>query len=310
MEDGRRRYCEAFLNMVTAKNKWHLFDATETKELEDCSAANRILKNNSYAHPTRSRVAVQLDALHFGNKLFCGLLIRSAINHNGHKFDQIRCLSSLAGISNPSISRVIDNNQKDFGFTLGNLYNNTIKKRGFLGCGDGEEGSVLSKVYEERRVLGYSPEQLFDVVAAVDLYHGFVPWCQRSEILKRYPDGSFDAELEIGFKFLVESYVSHVELNRPKSLKTTTSESNLFDHLINIWEFNPGPVPGSCDLYFLVDFKFQSPLYRQTFDEGTKVASVFFKEVVSRLVGSFSDRCRLIYGPGVPVFENSYGEKA
>lgn len=60
------------------------------------------------------------------------------------------------------------------------------------------------------------------MVAAVDLYHGFVPWCQRSEVLKHYPDGSFDAELEIGFKFLVESYVSHVELNRPKSIKVTS----------------------------------------------------------------------------------------
>lgn len=230
-------------------------------------------------------------------------LFRSAINHNSHKFDQTRCLSILAGILNPSISRGTYNNRKDFDLASGNLYNNTTIKRGFLGCGDGEEGGVLSKVYEERRVLGYSPEQLFDVVAAVDLYHGFVPWCQRSEILKRYPDGSFDAELEIGFKFLVESYVSHVELNRPKFLKTTSSESNLFDHLINIWEFNPGPVPGSCELYFLVDFKFQSPLYRQ-------VASMFFKEVVSRLVGSFDERCRLIYGPGVSVLEKSYGEKA
>ncbi|KAJ6337833.1 hypothetical protein OIU76_007500 [Salix suchowensis] len=188
-------------------------------------------------------------------------LFRSAINHNSHKLDQTRCLSSLSGISNPSISRITYNNRKDFDFASGNLYNNTTIKRRFLGCGDGEEGGVLSKVYEERLVLGYSPEQLFDVVAAVDLYHG------------------------------------------PKFLKTTASESNLFDHLINIWEFNPGPVPGSCDLYFFVDFKFQSPLYRQ-------VASVFFKEVVSRLVGSFSERCRLIYGPGVPVIEKSYGEKA
>lgn len=65
----------------------------------------------------------------------------------------------------------------------------------------------------------YSPEQLFNVVAAVDLYHGFVPWCQRSEVLKEYPDGSFDAELEIGFKFLVESYISHVEFERPKWIK-------------------------------------------------------------------------------------------
>jgi coenzyme Q-binding protein COQ10 len=68
-------------------------------------------------------------------------------------------------------------------------------------------------------VIRYSPEQLFDVVAAVDFYHGFVPWCQRTEIVKRNPDGSFDAELEIGFKFLVESYVSHVELDRPKRIK-------------------------------------------------------------------------------------------
>lgn len=48
-------------------------------------------------------------------------------------------------------------------------------------------------------------------------------------------------------------------------LQTTVSQSSLFEHLINIWEFNPGPVPGTCDLYFHVDFKFQSPLYRQVF---------------------------------------------
>ncbi|KAG8632610.1 coenzyme Q-binding protein COQ10 homolog A, mitochondrial isoform X2 [Manihot esculenta] len=185
-------------------------------------------------------------------------LIRSA--KNGHsKIDQIRCYSSsIFGISTPSLSEVI-NRKIDFSLALGSLYNNITvsQRRRFLGCGDGDEGGVLSKVYEERRVMGYSPEQLFDVVASVDLYHGFVPWCQRCEILKRYPDGSFDAELEIGFKFLVESYVSHVELNRPKSVK---------------------------------------------------VASMFFKEVVSKLVASFSDRCRLIYGPGVPVLENSYGQ--
>lgn len=137
----------------------------------------------------------------------------------------------------------------------------------------------------------YSPEQLFNVVAAVDLYHGFVPWCQRSEVLKEYPDGSFDAELEIGFKFLVESYISHVESERPKWIKvntcfqlsvcwiwvsdefydinwirifqTTARDTGLFDHLINLWQFKPGPIPGTCDLHFHVDFKFNSPLYRQ-----------------------------------------------
>ncbi|OMO74776.1 putative cyclase/dehydrase protein [Corchorus olitorius] len=227
------------------------------------------------------------------------------VRNGGHsrKFDQIRWFSNIAGIQTPSILPFTGSRKEDSNLSLTSLCDNyTLQRRRFLGCGDGEEGGVLSKVYEERMVMGYSPEQLFDVVAAVDLYHGFVPWCQRSDIVKRYPDGSFDAELEIGFKFLVESYVSHVELSKPKFVKSTASESNLFDHLINIWEFNPGPVPGSCSLYFLVDFKFQSPLYRQ-------VASMFFKEVVSRLVGSFHERCRLIYGPGVRVLENSYGER-
>ncbi|TYJ28720.1 hypothetical protein E1A91_A06G019900v1 [Gossypium mustelinum] len=160
----------------------------------------------------------------------------------------------------------------------------TLQKRRFLGCGDGEEGGALSKVHKEKIIMGYSPEQLFDVVAAVDLYHGFVPWCQRSDIVKQYPNGSFDAELEIGFKFLVESYVSHVVLSRPKFVKSTVSE-----------KFNPGPVLGTCNLHFLIDFKLQSPLYQQ--------------EVVSRLVSSFSERCQLIYGPAILVLENAYGER-
>ncbi|KAG6494966.1 hypothetical protein ZIOFF_042753 [Zingiber officinale] len=234
------------------------------------------------------------------------------------RFAQTRSLANIAPCGKPCIGKFFRSG-KELDPSVGNLHRYD-QGRWFLGCGDGEEGSVLSKIYEERRVIGllfplillfratdvmllfstlYSPEQLFAVVAAVDLYEGFVPWCQRSRVIKRNSDGSFDAELEIGFKFLVESYVSHVELEKPKRIKTTASESALFDHLINIWEFNPGPVPGTCDIYFLVDFKFNSPLYRQ-------VASMFFKEVVSRLVTSFTDRCRQIYGPAVQVFEDSY----
>ncbi|CAN4122680.1 unnamed protein product [Withania somnifera] len=217
---------------------------------------------------------------------------------------QVRCLSGgILGVPSVSpgcdaVSKVIKPSSSGVVYRIGSL----IQSRGFLGCGDGEEGNMLTKIHEEKRVLGYSPEQLFAVVAAVDLYEDFLPWCQRSEVLKRHPDGSFDAELEIGFKFLVESYVSHVELNRPKYIKTTATDTGLFDHLINIWEFNPGPTPGSCNLHFLVDFKFQSALYGQ-------VANMFFKEVVSKLVGSFHDRCRLIYGPGVPIHENTHQQR-
>ncbi|KAI3513110.1 hypothetical protein L1887_20436 [Cichorium endivia] len=217
-------------------------------------------------------------------------------NPEPENYVQNRCFQNIGNVKTfPSSCQTVSGTHKDPPFLQNKSSGILVQRRGFLGCGDGDEGSnVLSKVHEEKRIMGYSPEQLFAVVAAVDMYQDFLPWCQRSDITQRHSDSAFDAELEIGFKFLVESYVSHVQLVKPKMIKTTSSQSSLFDHLINIWEFNPGPVPGTCDLHFFVDFKFQSPLYSQ-------MASMFFKEVVSRLVGSFNDRCRLIYGPGVPV---------
>lgn len=167
----------------------------------------------------------------------------------------------------------------------------------FLGFSDGDEDSGLSRQYEERRLIGYSPEQLYGVVAAVDLYEDFVPWCQRSTVLWRKGEEKLDAELEIGFKFLVERYISHVELRKPTLIKTSVSQSKLFEYLNNIWEFRPGPASGSCNLHFSVDFQFRSPLYR-------KVANMFFNEVVTRLVGSFEKRCGTVYGPSQKVMEN------
>ncbi|KAK4745681.1 hypothetical protein SAY87_011993 [Trapa incisa] len=118
---------------------------------------------------------------------------------------------------------------KDAGILSGCLWNaNISRRRQFLGCRD-----------------------------------GFPPVVSASEILRSYPDGSLDAELDIGFNFLVESYISHVEMKKPRYVKSTAWDSTLFEHQINVWEFSPGPSPGSCELQFLVDFKFQSPLYSQ-----------------------------------------------
>lgn len=177
-----------------------------------------------------------------------------------------------------------------------------LQRRKFISCGDGDEEIGLSKQHKESRVIGYSPEQLYAVVAAVDLYEDFVPWCRKSSVLCRKGEEFLEAELEIGFKFYVERYISHVELKRPTLIKTSVSNSNLFEYLTNVWEFKPGPTPGSCDLQFLVDFQFRSPLYRQ-------VANMFFNEVVSRLVSSFEDRCSTVYGPTDKVFENAYGSQ-
>lgn len=166
-------------------------------------------------------------------------------------------------------------------------------ERGFLSAGDGDEESGLAKHFEEDRVIGHTPQQVFDVVAGVDTYADFVPWCLKSKVLCR-KDNKMDAELEIGFKVFVENYISHVELKPPDLIKTTVSQSTLFDFLNNEWHFKPGPTPDSCHLFFVVDFQFKSALYR-------KVANIFFSEVQARLVDSFEERCKIVYGPSVEI---------
>lgn len=104
-----------------------------------------------------------------------------------------------------------------------------------------------------------------------------------------------DAELEIGFRLFCEKYISHVRMERPKYVKTSVSQSGLFEYLDTVWEFNPGPVPHSTHLNFQVSFQFRSALYRG-------VADLFFDEVAARLVGAFENRCRTVYGPSKAVY--------
>ena len=82
-------------------------------------------------------------------------LIRSG-KSNGHlsKLDQCLCSSAIAGNEKRFIHRSLNRFSESNPFTSSLHFINAVQKRQFLGCGDGEEG-VLSKIYEERRVLGY-----------------------------------------------------------------------------------------------------------------------------------------------------------
>lgn len=53
----------------------------------------------------------------------------------------------------------------------------------------------------------WTPEQLYAVVARVDEYSQFVPWCARSTVLvdRPRPEGGYlEAELEVGFQVFNE----------------------------------------------------------------------------------------------------------
>ena len=63
-------------------------------------------------------------------------------------------------------------------------------------------------------------DHMYDVVANVDDYKHFVPWCRDSKILETKP-GHLRAFLEVGFPPLIERYTSILTLVRPNLIKVS-----------------------------------------------------------------------------------------
>jgi coenzyme Q-binding protein COQ10 len=140
--------------------------------------------------------------------------------------------------------------------------------------------------HAEKRRLPYTPEQLFDLVADVEKYPEFLPWCISSKITKR--EGNiFYADLVIGYKLVREKFGSRVTLERPGSIHVEYL-SGPMKYLSNHWRFIPEK-HGTCTIDFYVDFEFRNLVFR-------KLMGLFFNEIVRRMVGAFESRAQALYG--------------
>lgn len=142
--------------------------------------------------------------------------------------------------------------------------------------------------HAEQKILPYTPEQLFDLVAGVEKYPQFLPWCLSSRITKR--DGNvFYADLVIGYKLARERFGSKVILERPTTVRVEYLTGPM-KYLSNKWEFIDNR-DGTTTIDFYVDFEFRNPVFQ-------KLMGVFFNEIVKRMVTAFETRAQELYGAG------------
>jgi coenzyme Q-binding protein COQ10 len=140
--------------------------------------------------------------------------------------------------------------------------------------------------HAEQRVLPYTPEQLFDLVADVERYPEFLPWCLGARIRERRED-TIVADLLIGFRMVRERFTSKVTLSRPGRIDVAYTDGP-FRYLNNHWIFEPVG-ESSCRIDFFVDFEFRSKVLQT-------LIGVLFNEAVRRMVAAFEGRARKLYG--------------
>lgn len=149
--------------------------------------------------------------------------------------------------------------------------------------------------HAEKRVLPHSSEQLFNLVADIERYPEFLPWClavrvRRQEALE--PDMTkmlLVADMVIGFKIFRERFTSHVTCQKSDRIDVAYREGP-FRYLNNHWVFKPLG-PALCEIDFFVDFEFRSIILQ-------KAIGIVFNEAVQKMVNAFEARANNLYRSG------------
>ncbi len=143
--------------------------------------------------------------------------------------------------------------------------------------------------HSETRVLPYTAQQMYDLVADVSSYPKFLPWTAGARIRSVTDKGDHSemlADLVVSFKVFRESFGSRVLLWPAQNKIDTAYIDGPFKHLESTWMFRD--VDGGCEVSFEVDFEFRSKLLQGA-------AGMFFNEAMQRIVRAFESRAATLY---------------
>ena len=143
--------------------------------------------------------------------------------------------------------------------------------------------------HTEKRIMPYTAKQMYDLVADVETYPDFLPWCAATRI-RKVTKGShktiIEADLIIAFKVFRERFGSRVTLKDEKFSIDVEYLDGPFKYLNNHWIFRD--VDGGCEADFFVDFEFKSRVLQA-------LIGVVFNEAMQRIVKAFEMRADDLY---------------
>lgn len=142
----------------------------------------------------------------------------------------------------------------------------------------------------KRRIVPYSPDEMFDLVGDVRRYPDFVPWINAMRVWNERPESEgvsvLDAEAAVGFSFLRERFATRVRRDRGAKRIEVQLLSGPFRKLKGVWSFRPHA--SGTELEFDIEFEFKSKLL-------DRMLVMNLDPAVARLIGCFETRAQALY---------------
>lgn len=134
---------------------------------------------------------------------------------------------------------------------------------------------------------------MFDLVADVEKYPQFLPFCTALTLKRRAKDGDgrdvLICDMHVGYKSINERFTSRVTLDRPRLIVDVEYIDGPFRFLENRWRFEPDAKGSAIDFY--ISYEFRSRLL-------ATLAGAVFDRIFRMFTGAFEARADAVYGRG------------
>ncbi len=134
--------------------------------------------------------------------------------------------------------------------------------------------------------LGYSAQQMFDLVAAIEDYPKFLPWCGGVEIREK---GEHTVVASLGIHYHgVRQHFTTSNVNTPSTTIKMQLVDGPFKALDGVWTFKPLR-EDACKIELDLHYEFSSMLLEQ-------LIGPVFGMIANSMVDSFCKRAETVYG--------------
>lgn len=140
-------------------------------------------------------------------------------------------------------------------------------------------------VVERSALVGYSAQQMFDLVNDIEAYPQYMDGCVSAQVLRREADW-LEARLDLSKGGVRQSFVTRNQLS-PPHIMTMSLLDGPFSRLEGKWQFT-SLAERACKVSFTLDFELQNRLL------GMAVGKLF-EGMVNKQVDALCQRAKNIY---------------